>query len=159
MWKCECAWYVLSDFRNTWVLEYWISIEVQGISVILARTSMASFHSFPWGVWLSSLGSDDSSFLTCKAEGYIDFQVWNNRRIILGGGNSHIFYFHPETLGRWSLPGKWSKLTTVIFFKWVAKNHQLDILTTCVNFFAIISWLVNLPPPNVPRNKGLIRPY
>ena len=36
---------------------------------------------------------------------------------ILGGGNSKIFYFHPECLG------KWSNLTS-IFFKWVGSTTK-----------------------------------
>ena len=35
----------------------------------------------------------------------------------LGGGNSKIFHFHPYL-------GKWSKLTTVIFFRWVETANQ-----------------------------------
>ena len=34
----------------------------------------------------------------------------------LGGGNSNIFYFHPENWGRFPI------LTTVIFFKWVGST-------------------------------------
>ena len=39
----------------------------------------------------------------------------------LGGGNSKIFCFHPESLGKWSY-------LTIIFFKWGWFNHQLENL-------------------------------
>ena len=44
-------------------------------------------------------------------------------KIPLGGGFM-FFCFHSDPVG------KWSKLTTVIFFRWAVKNHQLDYLPT-----------------------------
>jgi len=38
--------------------------------------------------------------------------------VYLGGGNSNIFYFHPETWGRFS------PILTSIFFKWVETTNQ-----------------------------------
>ena len=41
-----------------------------------------------------------------------------------------------------------------------SKLNELNVEILLLNNNAVKSWLVNLPPPNVPpRNKGLIRPY
>ena len=60
----------------------------------------------PENQWnLSPFGGNFGHFSKFQGE-------YQSNNQFLGGGNSNIFYFHPETLG------KWSNLTS-IFFKWV----------------------------------------
>ena len=58
----------------------------------------------------------------------------------LGGGNSNMFYFHPENLG------KMNPNLTCIFFNWVGCNHQLDQI-----FFRRLK----SPPTTLPETKNI----
>ena len=53
-------------------------------------------------------GKDDGRYVIMR-------QLW-----WLGGGNSNIFYFHPEKLGKWSI------LTSAYFSDGLGNNHQLE---------------------------------
>ena len=62
--------------------------------------------------------------------------------VLLGGGNSNIFYFHPETLGRWS------KLTSILF-KWVGKKPP-----TSIQLFFAMAWLLSIQNTQLLRFKS-----
>ena len=59
-------------------------------------------------------------------------------------------YFHPGSLG------KWSNLTTVIFFRWVETNHQLDKFQPL--FQGFFCGIVRSPFPSSSTWFGLGKP-
>ena len=82
----------------------------------------------------------------------------------LGGGNSNIFYFHPEPWGRWSI-------LTSIFFRWVGSTtNQFRLQLIFFYFLEFLQWiqldsipwkLTNIPWKAllVSLNKALLGPY